>query len=181
MESMIKKQVEAILTRKLEADKVHECLEQLRIENILKVKEKFSKTETISVEGSHSKIYSKLLSLNIERIQGFVKIAEFINYLRIAVKAKVEPFEVPVYDPSIDKDGSLQFVSGFMPAVGYSYNELRELASNNCIQLGSKNQYILFLATIINRLIEANWPKEDAFYAVCNNSQELGHYCNSTC
>ena len=75
--------------------------------------------------------------------------------------------------------GSLQFVAGCKPAVGYTYNELEKLAINNGVQLGSKNQYVLFLATIIHHLIEEGWSKADAFYAVCTDSTQLGHYWNS--
>ena len=82
-------------------------------------------------------------------------------------------------DPSIDENGSLQFVAGCKPAVDYSYNELKEIAIKNGVQLGSKNQYVLFLATIIHRLVEEGWSKAGAFFAVCTDSNQLGHYWNS--
>ena len=104
---------------------------------------------------------------------------KFLEFLKEAVNAGVKTFKVPVCDPSIDENGSIQFVAGCKPAVGYSYNELKELAIKNDVQLGSKNQYVLFLATIIHRLVEEGWSKADAFFAVCSDSTQLGHYRNS--
>lgn len=35
------------------------------------------------------------------------------------------------------------------------------------------------MATIIHRLVEEGWSKADAFFAVCTDSTQLGHYWNS--
>ena len=175
MESMVKEQVETILTQYLEKDEVQECLQQLMVGGISTETELTAEFETITVEGSDSQIYFDMLKYTpaseTER--------EFLKFLKEAVDAGVKTFKVPVCDPSIDENGSLQFTAGCKPAVGYSYNELKELAINNGVQLGSKNQYILFLATIIHRLVKEGWSKADAFYAVCTNSTKLGHYRNS--
>ncbi len=175
MESMVKEQVEKILTQYLEKDEVQECLQQLMVGGISTETASTVEFETITVESSDSQIYFDMLKYTpaseTER--------EFLKFLKEAVDAGVKTFKVPVCDPSIDENGSLQFVAGFKPAVGYSYNELKELAINNGVQLGSKNQYVLFLATIIHRLIEEGWTKANAFYAVCTNSIKLGHYLNS--
>ena len=172
MESMVKEQVETILTQYLEKDEVQECLQQLMVGVITELTAEF---ETITVEGSDSQIYFDMLkytptSENEEK---------FLKFLKKAVYAGVKKFKVPVCDPSIDENGSLQFVAGCKPAVGYSYNELKEIAIKNGVQLGSKNQYVLFLATIIHRLVEEGWSKADAFFAVCTDSTQLGHYWNS--
>ena len=175
MESKVKEQVETILTQYLEKDEVQECLQQLMVGGISTETELTAEFETITVEGSDSQIYFDMLkytptSENEEK---------FLKFLKEAVYAGVKKFKVPVYDPSINENGSLQFVAGCKPAVGYSYNELKELAIKNGVQLGSKNQYVLFLATIIHRLVEEGWSKADAFYAVCTDSTEIGHYLNS--
>ena len=176
MESMVKEHVETILTQYLEKDEVQECLEQLMVGIISTEKEMTTEIETISVEGSDSQIYSDLLKYTPAN----AKEKTFLENLKEAVEAGVEPFKVPVYDPSIDGKGYLQFVAGCKPAAGYSYNELKELASKkDGVQLGSKNQYVLFLATIIHRLVEEGRSKAYAFYAVCTDSAELGHYLNS--
>ena len=175
MKSMVKEQVEKILTQYLEKDEVQECLQQLMVGGISTETELTAEFETITVEGSDSQIYFDMLkytptSENEEK---------FLKFLKKAVYAGVKKFKVPVYDPSIDENGSLQFVARCRPAVGYSYNELKELAIKNGVQLGSKKQYVLFLATIINRLVEEGWSKADSFYAVCTDSTQLGHYWNS--
>lgn len=175
MESMVKEQVEKILTQYLEKDEVQECLQQLIVGGISTETELTAEFETITVEGSDSQIYFDMLKY----APASETEKKFLEFLKEAVDAGVKTFKVPVCDPSIDENGSLQFVAGCKPAVGYSYNELKELAIKNGVQLGSKNQYVLFLATIINRLVEEGWSKADAFFAVCTDSTQLGHYWNS--
>lgn len=176
MESMVKEQVETILNQNLEKDEVQECLQQLMVVDISTETEFTAELETITVEGSDSQIYSDMLEYtpanNAEK--------RFLQRLKKAVDAGVKPFKVPVCDPSIAEDGSLQFVAGCKPAVGYSYNELKELAYKNGVELGSEDQYVLFLTMISHRLIEDyGWSKANAINAVCYDSTELGHYCNS--
>ena len=175
MESMVKEQVETILTQYLEKDEVQECLQQLMVGGISTETELTAEFETITVEGSDSQIYFDMLKY----APASETEKKFLEFLKEAVDAGVKTFKVPVCDPSIDENGSLQFVAGCKPAVGYSYNDLKELAIKNGVQLGSKNQYVLFLATIIHRLVEEGWSKADAFYAVCTDSTQLGHYWNS--
>ena len=175
MESMVKEQVETILTQYLEKDEVQECLQQLIVGGISTETELTAEFETITVEGSDSQIYFDMLKY----APASETEKKFLEFLKEAVDAGVKTFKVPVCDSSIDENGSLQFVAGCKPAVGYSYNELKEIAIKNGVQLGSKKQYVIFLATIIHRLVEEGWSKADAFYAVCTDSTQLGHYWNS--
>lgn len=175
MESMVKEQVETILTQYLEKDEVQECLQQLIVGGISTETELTAEFETITVEGSDSQIYFDMLKY----APASETEKEFLEFLKEAVDAGVKTFKVPVCDSSIDENGSLQFVAGCKPAVGYSYNELKEIAIKNGVQLGSKKQYVIFLATIIHRLVEEGWSKADAFFAVCTDSTQLGHYWNS--
>lgn len=175
MESMVKEQVEKILTQYLEKDEVQECLQQLIVGGILTETELTAEFETITVEGSDSQIYFDMLKY----APASENEKEFLEFLNEAVDAGVKTFKVPVCDPSIDENGSLQFVAGCKPAVGYSYNELKKIAIKNGVQLGSKKQYVIFLATIIHRLVEEGWSKADAFFSVCTDSTQLGHYWNS--
>ena len=175
MESMVKEQVETILTQYLEKDEVQECLQQLIVGGISTETELTAEFETITVEGSDSQIYFDMLKY----APASETEKEFLEFLKEAVDAGVKTFKVPVCDSSIDENGSLQFVAGCKPAVGYSYNELKEIAIKNGVHLGSKKQYVIFLATIIHRLVEEGWSKADAFFAVCTDSTQLGHYWNS--
>ena len=166
-ESMVKEKVKTVLFQNLEKDEVLECLEQLMAE--------ITEIETIFVEGSDSQIYSKLLKHKpADKCE-----EEFLKNLNWAVKTGFNFFKVPVYDPSIDEKGRIHFVAGKRPAVGYSYNELKELARINGLRLGKKREYVPFLGTIIYRLIEDGWSEYKAFHVVCSDSTELGHYHNS--
>ena len=176
IESMVKEQVATILNQNLEKDEVQECLQQLMVVDISTETELTAEFETITVEGSDSQIYSDMLEYTPANDAEEL----FLQRLKKAIDAGVKPFKVPACDPSIAEDGSLQFVAGCKPAVGYSYNELKELAYKNGLELGSEDQYVLFLTTISHRLIEDyGWSKANAFYAVCTDSTQLGHYWNS--
>lgn len=178
MESMAKKSVKAILyqnLKELEEDELEECLEQLMAASNSTETEKTMGIETIQVEGSDSKIYSELLKhKTVNDCE-----EDFMKNLRTAIEAGIKSFKVPVCDPSIDENGKLQFVPGFKVPVGYSYNELEKLAEENSLRLGTKNEYFLFLGTMLNRLIAEGWSETAAFEAVCTDSTELGHYANS--
>lgn len=177
MESTVKNKVEAILNSYLEKDEVQECFGLLRDRKLGETKKtaEAAEFETIKVEGSDSKIYATLM----EHETANDNEVKFKNTLKEAISASVQNFEVFACDPSIDKNGKLQFVPGFKPAVGYTYNELEDLAEENGLRLGNKFEYVLFLGTLINNLIAEGWSEADAWYSVCVDSKELGHYCNS--
>lgn len=176
MESTMKNQVGEILHSYLEKDEVEEFLEWLMGEQLdTEAIAKTTEFETIKVEGSNSKTYVELMKHKATNtLEEY-----FMKALKEAISASVQDFEVFACDPSIDKNGKLQFVPGFKPAVGYSYNELEALAEKNGLRLGNKFEYVLFLGTLINNLIAEGWSEADAWYSVCVDSKELGHYWNS--
>ena len=131
--------------------------------------------ETIAIPGYNSSIYVSLL----DHIPTSDAENNFKINLKEAVEKKIQDFEVPVNDPSVDENGKLQFFAGKMPAVGYCYSEIEKLAEANGIRIGTKYEYILFLATMINRLIDDGWSEMAAWKAVCCDSKELGHYSDS--
>lgn len=177
MESMVWEQVKAILlSHHIADDELQECLEQMQKVFRLKGNTMTTQIVAIPVEGSDSSMYLDLLkhTPTNDAEEGFLK------NLEEAVEVGVKSFNVMISDPLIDENGSLQFVPGCKSAEGYSYNEWEELANKNGVQLGSKNQYVLFLATIIHWLmVEEDWSMKDAFHTVCIDSTELGDYCRS--
>lgn len=102
-----------------------------------------------------------------------------LTELEFITSKNISAFEVPTCDPSLDKNGNFQFISGCRPSVGLSYNEILALARNNGLKLGTRNHWRLFLGTLIHRLIEAGWTEKDAFYAVCNDSGKLGNFSSA--
>ncbi len=169
MESSVKKNVQAILNSYLEEAEAQECIEQLMADETKATTE----FETIKIPGS-GPFYAELLK---HKPVNDVEVA-FIDNLKKAIGKSVKGFEVFANDPSMD-NGKLQFVPGFKPAVGYSYNEWEELAKENGLRLGTKDEYILFLGWLITGLINEGWSERDAWFAVCTNSKELGHYWDS--
>ena len=93
-----------------------------------------------------------------------------------AVRTRINGFNVPVYDPSLNEDGKLQFKSGCMPAINHSYNEWEMMARDCGGRLGNGNEYILFSATLISRLMEIGCSEANAWYSVVTDSRYMGLY-----
>ena len=108
----------------------------------------------------------------------------FKKLVESVIKNGLKDFWRPVCDPSLDDNGCICYEPGKMPAVGKSYNWWVENAKSFCTErgsrLGTKSEYVGFMATVIKDLIASGWNVSDAWYAVCNDSMELGHYRNST-
>ena len=163
----VEKAIKKILSYYLKGAEVQECFEQIELGY-----------RTLLIEGANSDLYTDLLKykyINYEEGSFLQELKKIVHY---DVK-KVENFKVPVYDPSIDENGYLKFIPGCKPATGYSYLELEYLAGKNGVQLGTKEQYILFAANIIYRMIQEGYTMRKAFYEVCYDSRYLGHYKNS--
>ena len=101
-----------------------------------------------------------------------------------AIKGGLKDFYHPKYDPSLSEDGtSICYVPGKKPAVGKSYNwwakVAKEFNPERKSRLGTKTEYIAFLAVLIKMLVDSGKSVEWAWNAVCNDSKKLGHYWNS--
>lgn len=110
----------------------------------------------------------------------------FIKHLRTALKLNVPAFNVPVMSPSIPKNCNrlenkkLTFRIGQIPATGFTYTELVNLGKYNGLKLGSIHQYFAFLGYILFKLVESErFTPNEAFFAICSDSSELGCYKNS--
>ena len=107
----------------------------------------------------------------------------FKELVETAIKNGLKDFWRPVYDPSFDDNGRIYYEPGKMPAVGKSYNWWEKNAKVFCPErgsrIGTKSEYIAFLAVLIKDLVTAGKSVEWAWNAVCNDSKELGHYWNS--
>lgn len=87
-------------------------------------------------------------------------------------------FQVPCFDPSINQNDQLCFEASLNPATGYSYRELVEIAKKNNVRLGTKRQYIQFLAYLIYAG-EWTYDIKQRFADICLNSSAIGHYAAS--
>ena len=110
---------------------------------------------------------------------------KFKEQLTEAIKKGVKDFWRPKYDPSFNEEkNGICYVEGVKPAVGKSYNWWHKAATAYCPErhsrLGTKSEYVAFLGVLIKKLVENGWKVGEAWRAVCCDSEELGHYCNST-
>lgn len=103
--------------------------------------------------------------------------------LTVAINAGLNDFRRPAMDPSF-KDDKIVYEAGLMPATGKSFNWWSENAKKfmpeKNSRLGTGTQYDAFLGVLIKYLInEGVYTVSKAWWAVCDDSKELGHYCNS--
>ena len=109
---------------------------------------------------------------------------KFKEQVEKAIKSGLKDFYRPKYDPSCSEDGtSICYAPGKKPAVGKSYNWWEKVAKEFCPErnsrLGTKYEYIAFVAVLIKKLVASGWSVTYAWNSVCNDSKELGHYWNS--
>ena len=110
-----------------------------------------------------------------------VKEKVFKDTLTKVIKDGIEDFYRPAMDPSFvdESKTKIHYKAGEEPAVGKSYNWWEETVKNSELCLGTKAQYVAFLGVLIKKLVAKGWTVDQAWYAVCNNSKELGHYIDS--
>ena len=137
-------------------------------------------------EGIFKLVPASKLSLNDDFLKYSPKTpAEkaFMEAVKKVIKAGVQDFYRPTLDPSFDGDGRICYQAGMKPAVGKSYNWWYEHSKKYCSErksrLGTKSEYIAFLAVFIKEMVASGKSLEWAWNAVCNDSKELGHYWNS--
>lgn len=137
-------------------------------------------------EGIFKKVPASELSLEDDFLKYTPKTEyekQFKKEVKKVIKAGVQDFWCPVCAPSFDEDGRICYEPGKMPAVGKNYNWWENNAKNfwpeRGSRLGTRSEYIAFLAILIKELIVSGKSKKWAWNAVCNDSKELGHYRNS--
>ena len=108
---------------------------------------------------------------------------KFKDLLEDVIKKGIADFWRPRMDPTLDEVENICFKAGEKPAVGKSYNWWRENAKRfnpkRKSRLGTKAQYVAFLGVLIKTLVTDGWTVDEAWDAVYNNSEKLGHYWNS--
>lgn len=109
------------------------------------------------------------------------------NEIIEVIKSKISDFRVPIYDPSIERDTlniKITFLPDAIPATNISpdvwKNIALKVAPNKSSRLGSRKQYVAFLAVLIKALVnEEGYSVSKAWEMVCDDSRALGHYHNS--
>lgn len=111
----------------------------------------------------------------------------FYNEVVETIKSKPEDFRVPIYDPSFEMESDnsrITFLPDAVPAMNISPDAWKNIAlktiPNKNSRLGTRKQYIAFLAVLIKLLIsEKKHSVAEAWKMVCDDSALLGHYHNS--
>lgn len=155
-------------------------------EVLLEVEESKVVSEIKKMEEMFVRIEASKLSLQDKFMQyepQTERESNFKNMLSKMIKHGLKDFYHARIDPSFDDTGKICFKSGMQPAVGKSYNWWKEnakkFAPERKSRLGTKSEYVAFLGVLMKKFIEAGGNREEVWDAVCNNSKNLGHYCNS--
>lgn len=119
----------------------------------------FNNFETILVDGSNVEQYSKILSL----IPKTKSEEYFFITLKKALTLGIKEFKVPTKYYFISEDGELQFNSISPFCVSMSYNQMVDIGKMNKLRLGTKYEYCLYQATVINILLQKGLSTQDAF------------------
>jgi len=143
-----------------------------------------SKPWPVRKESIFIKIPASQLSMNdyfMQYIPRTPKEKAFKNQVEQVIKSGLRDFWRPIYDPSFTDDGEgIRYEPGMWPAIGKSYVWWKKAAKNflpkRGSRLGTRSEYIAFLATLIKVLVNTGESVEWAWNAVCNDSRELGYY-----
>ncbi|MGN1301338.1 MAG: hypothetical protein ACI4U9_02265 [Clostridia bacterium] len=137
-------------------------------------------------EGIFKLVPASKLSLNDDFLKYSPKTpaeVAFMVAVKIVIETGVQDFYRPTLDPSFDGEGGICYQAGMNPAVGKSYNWWYENSKKFCpkwkSRLGTRSEYIAFLAVLIKEMVASGKSLGWAWNAVCNDSKELGHYWNS--
>ena len=103
--------------------------------------------------------------------------------IKKVIEVGVSDFWRPVYDPYFDANGRICYAPHKAPGVRRSYNwwakNAKDFWTERGSRIGTRSEYIAFLAVLIKELVNSGKSVEWAWDAVCNDSKELGHYWNS--
>ena len=112
------------------------------------------------------------------------KQTRFKNALTSAIKSGLSDFRAQRMDACLDEEGNICFKVGMKPAVGKSANwwkkNAKDFMPEKESRLGTRKERIGFLGLLIKYLIEEKaYTVGDAWKAVCDQSKDLGHDCDS--
>lgn len=161
-------------------------------EEVVKTQEKddvkVERKSHIPNNGIWVKIEASKLSLNQEFMKyepTHPKTKEFKELLVKAISnGELRDFYRPICDPAFDADKEkFDYVLDKPVAVGRSFNWCKEAASKfmpECnSRLGTKTEYVAFMAMLIKLLVENGMAIDEAWKTVCEDSKKIGHYWNS--
>lgn len=103
-------------------------------------------------------------------------------YQDAKAKGRLHTFTCMIIDASVI-DGKLVYQKGLPIKTGFSQREWAKMLkdynpSRNSRQM-TRTEYACRNLFLIQRLVESGYEIAEAWYAVCDDSKEIGHYCNS--
>ena len=105
------------------------------------------------------------------------------DFLENAWTHGVPSFYCQTMDPSFDINGGLTYRAGQLPGTNRAYEYWKEQSKLFCPERGSRlgtlEEYRLFSGLLIKELVMNGWTVDEAWNAVCVDSKDIGHYCNS--
>lgn len=126
-------------------------------------------------EGIFKKVPASELSLEDDFLKHVPRSEEekrFKREIKKVIKAGMHDFWRPICDPSFDENGCICYEPGKETADGKDYNWWEKKAKEFCpdrgSRLGTKSEYLAFVAVLIKELVEDGMPLHKAWDNVCN-------------
>lgn len=146
----------------------------------------FELTTNPNQRGAFQKVFASELRFDDDFMKHEPKTKKeqkFKELLENVIKCGIKDFWAPKCAPSFNKAGTgICFEPGMAPATGKPFDWWKDVAENfapfHKSRLGTKSEYIAFLAVLIKKLVASGWTVDDAWDAVCFNSKKLWHYLN---
>lgn len=104
--------------------------------------------------------------------------------IEMVISKGVKDFYRPKFDPSFDcNGGGICFNPGNKPLTRKTYNwwevAAKDFAPERGSRLGTELEYMGFIGVLLKKMVTQGWTVKDAWYAVCDDSRKLGHFCDS--
>lgn len=128
------------------------------------------------VEASHLSVDDEFMNYE-PRTENEIRVKkELVNL----ISKDMKDFYCTKIDPSFTLEGEIAFRPGLVPAVGKScgwwLENAKQLWPQRNSRLGTRDEYIAFLGTLIKTLVANNWRIDKAWNVICNDSSEFGNY-----
>lgn len=150
-----------------------------KVKNIRKLdidfEKKFLIVDVENIELKDSFLLHKPISANQKRV---------MKHIIEAKEEEMNNFRINAIDPSFSSEGSIIFLPGVKPAVERSSIFWDKVAKDFIPEKNSRlpdiKEYDVFLAYLIKTLVEKrHYFVREAWKVVCDESQNIAHYCDS--
>ena len=102
------------------------------------------------------------------------------NLTNLIENQKLKDFYAPIIDPTLNEEGNISYEEDKKVATNFSYNWWVAQAENfypeKNSRLGKNEEFVLFIGSLIEFLVDSNWDVSEAWRAICYDSENFVKY-----